>query len=993
VRLVGRDLELARLDAAMSAGGKMVLVTGEAGIGKTQLVGEAVEKVSTARPLALLGGCLPLAEKLPLLPIADALREFVRAPDSRLLDEVLAAVPSYVVAEVGRLVPRLGARSKVDGVSGAEWRRERLFTAVGELLEEIARRVAVTLVVEDIHWADETTLDCLTYLTHATYGPSYVVTCRSDEASLDAPVGAWLNYVRRQQDIEEIRLAPLSAVEVAQQAAAILGAPAPAVVIGELQARSEGNPFFVEQLIAAAVAGSRGGELQLPSEIPASLGELLVARTRRASAEARRVLEVLAVSGRPETEALIGDISGMDGAAVRAGLKELAAGQLLADGSADAAYRPRHALLAEAVLADLLPSERSELHSRAAEALERLADIRLAAEVAGHWAAAGRPVEELRARLGAADAAEEVFAYDEAATHWLRAIELCRDVPERGRPPGIEVPRLYIRAIDAFEASGGGIRAGEVAEDALRRFVHHPDRAVAAAIHHRAGRYRSIDSAEAGLELAVEALRLFEGTPPSPDYADALLFHSNFLKAAGQQDLGRSSLHRALAVAEAADDSHLVPVVLSELAQDHFVHAELKQGFALLDRAWRSIDADVDPEAVLELAVTESDVLLKTQKLEEASRVALSHLDAVRRGSWARSFAACLLAANAAEALLGLGRVGDAAVVLEPRTLGPPGRDRRVLDLERAHLDLLRGDTEAAARRIREIRALPIGGNVEFKRELAEYAAEIELWGERPVEALHEVERALESLDGIYEAQRCGALLVLGVRACADLAEGGRFGRDDGRVQLALSAADRIGGWRDRQTADPFRDSAYLVAGATYRATWNAERARLRTTDQPNLWNLSANQWAALSRPHHAAYAWWRQAEAQLLAGQPPDAAAAALRAASAAAAGHTPLTAKIGALSRRARISLDPPSNDTPATPPAPDWAASYGLTDRELLVLRLLASGRTNAEIGTELFISPKTASVHVTHILRKLGVTNRVQAATVAERAGLVDDTDRA
>src|SRR5262249_35367487 len=145
--------------------------------------------------------------------------------------------------------------------------------------------------------------------------------------------------------------------------------------------------------------------------------------------------------------------------------------------------------------------------------------------------------------------------------------------------------------------------------------------------------------------------------------------------------------------------------------------------------------------------------------------------------------------------------------------------------------------------------------------------------------------------------------------------------------------------------------------------------------------------------PHRAAYSWWRQAQAQLDAGQPVTAAAAPLRRAAAAAEGHEPLLTQVRALAERARIPLQAPAATPattagPATPPPAEPPAPYGLTARELAVLRLLAAGRTNAQIGAELFISPRTAGVHVTNILRKLGVSGRVQAAAVAERAGLLD-----
>jgi DNA-binding CsgD family transcriptional regulator len=179
----------------------------------------------------------------------------------------------------------------------------------------------------------------------------------------------------------------------------------------------------------------------------------------------------------------------------------------------------------------------------------------------------------------------------------------------------------------------------------------------------------------------------------------------------------------------------------------------------------------------------------------------------------------------------------------------------------------------------------------------------------------------------------------------------------------------------------PFADHPWVATIPAERATWEAERTRLAGASDPAAWGGTAKTWDGLGCPHRAAYAWWRQAQALLDAGQPPTAAAAALRSAAATADGHQPRLDQIRVLAERARIPLDTPAA-TAGTP------APYGLTGRELAVLRLVSAGRSNAQIGTELFISPRTAGVHVTNILRKLGVTNRVQAAALAERAGLLD-----
>ena len=287
------------------------------------------------------------------------------------------------------------------------------------------------VVIEDVHWADGATLDCLTYLARAGGGSglTVVVTCRSDEVPLDAQVAGWLAHVRGGGGVEEIGLGPLSREEAAQQIAGLVGGEPPGRFADDLFARAEGNPFFTEQLVAAALTGPAGDTLRPPAGLPDRLAELLAARVGGCGGDARAVLAALAVAGRPLAEGLLCEVTGLEPEEVRGGLRELAAARLLAASTTGEGHRPRHALLAEAMAAGLLPGERVVLHERTALALEAAGGEMLAAEVAGHWAAAGRPAEELPARVAAAGAAERVFGYAEAAAHWLRVIELCQAAP------------------------------------------------------------------------------------------------------------------------------------------------------------------------------------------------------------------------------------------------------------------------------------------------------------------------------------------------------------------------------------------------------------------------------------------------------------------------------------------------------------------------------------------------------------------------------------
>jgi DNA-binding CsgD family transcriptional regulator/tetratricopeptide (TPR) repeat protein len=980
---VGRERELARLESALGERARLVLVVGDAGIGKTRFVSEGLRRAAASGMIAVGGGCLPLTEKLPLLPVADALADLSRVGGGGLFEAALEAAPAFVRQEVARLLPRLAGEASAAGpVEG--WRHERLFAAVAELLVGVARRSVVVLLIEDVHWADEATLDFLTYLMRASRDTwvSLVVTCRSDEVPLDAAVADWLTHVRRDAGVEEIRLGRLSHGEVAEQVTALMGAPPPSELVEEVYARAEGHPFFTEQLVTAAVTDS--GRPTQPVMLPARLADLLVARAAGCGADARGVLNALAVAGRPLTEGMLGEVIGLEDDTVRASVRELTGFRLLTV-AADGAYRPRHALLAEAVAAELLTSERVSLHERVARALEAAGDETLAAEAAGHWSAAGRPADELRARLAAAEAAEHVFAYTDAAAHWQRAIELCQVGPNADRGDGVDVPRLYIRAVDALEASGDTVRAGALAEEAYRQFGDHPDRATAAVINLRAGMYRGMESPAARLLLMNEALRLFEGTGPSVEHARAWLRHANdlLLHSEGRHtEEGLAALKRALEVAEAAGATTLLPRILCGIAYQLFLRGDVVEGFRLLTRAQSVPEASVDAWAILWLAGTESDALLKAGKLEAAAEVGLRGFDAARQLGFGSSFGATIPLGNAVEGLLGRGRTAEAAALIDPHTTGPIERDNVLLHACRADIDMLRGEVDAAAQRLSQIK---LGPGLDFVRELAQGVAEVALWAGRPEEALEEVLRVLKRLEDTDLVILCAWLLALGMRACADLTERARARRDDQAVQRALGAADDMVSWVNGMDGTPFTDHPYVATIPATRATWDAECARVAGVSDAEAWRAAADQWEVLDYRHRAGYVRWRQAEALLAAPDGRAAATAVLATAAGLAVEHVPLTTAIQELARRARIDLSALAEPVPHHQPAATHA--FGLTDRELDVLRLLGQGKTNAEIAAALFISPRTAGVHVTHILRKLDATTRVQAATIAERAGLL------
>jgi hypothetical protein len=277
-------------------------------------------------------------------------------------------------------------------------------------------------------------------------------------------------------------------------------------------------------------------------------------------------------------------------------------------------------------------------------------------------------------------------------------------------------------------------------------------------------------------------------------------------------------------------------------------------------------------------------------------------LDAVRQAGLQSWHVAGFLAGYSAEALLALGRTAEAAALIEPLTTMPPDSGNWIGQVAQAEVDLLRGETDASSRRWQLIQAsTAITGMLDFAFEAAPQAVEAALWAGRPGDALTETQRAL----GLFKAPDltmfCGRLLTGGMRACADLAEQARARLDQPGAADAAAAADSLATWVAQMGGAPLADHPFVAAIPPERATWDAERTRLAGASDPDAWAGAAKAWQDLGCPHRAGYAWWRQAQAYLDAGQ------------SAAADGHVPLLAQIAALAERARIPLQPPAAPAP--------------------------------------------------------------------------------
>ncbi len=983
--MVGRTEVALQLQAAVEASRqgepRHIVVGGEAGVGKTRLLTEARAVAEAGAAMVLVGGCVSVGDEgLPFAPYTEVLRSLVAREGA----DRLASAAGRAAGDLARLVPALGSGEALP--IGELWAQARLFEALLGLLRRCSAQEPLVLQLEDLHWADAGTLAATSFLLRAIeHEPiTIMATFRTDEITRRHPLRPWLAEMSRLGAVERIDLEPLSEPQIALLVRTIIDEDLASDEIAAIQLRSDGNPFFIEELLASRI---HGGEA-----LPGGLRDVLLARIDTLPESAQHLLGIAAVGGRVvEHEALV-EVAGEDGDAVRQDLRQLVDAGLLVPTRAlddDDAYGFRHALLQEAVYDAMLPTERRRLHRDWGETLASHdaaaamgAAYRL--QLAHHWREA-RDARALPASISAGDAAMEGFSYGIAAREYEEALLLWGDnEPVNGSD--VDHVALLERSSRAAYMAAEYRRAVATCREAIAE-LGDADEARLTTLLILLGRTLWVAGDwTASIDAYAEALRIAPSEPP--------IMRARALAGLGQVHMLHGRLAEARPLCEEA-----VKLARSVGARDLEGHALNTLGLVLaaLGEAEAGISSS---EAALRIALElglPDDIGRAHVNLAEAhfwagyaERALASGLEGIRAAAdWgvARGYGA-YIGYGAVQSAFECGEWSEAARLLaEADRTGSPGDGALVYRATYA-LELLAclGDEEAASLwpRVREM--VSSGPSSDNLGTIYLGGIERAAFAERYHEA---VEITWEGFEVILLGESPLRYSELARVAAWPVAETGRSALAAGDAGAAKVAADRMAQlvglarqWRAQIGSPDSRLGRVLELNALQ---VEAEQARMLGPSPLPAWRSVADGWSDIGRPFRSAMARWREAEAAAAAGE-RDVAAAALREAHGIAMklGAKPLLGHLDVMARRLRVRL----GGTSAVPTiAPDRA--YGLTPREREVLNEVAAGRTNREIAANLFISESTAGVHVSNILGKLGVSTRTEAARVALDQGLSGD----
>jgi DNA-binding CsgD family transcriptional regulator/tetratricopeptide (TPR) repeat protein len=1003
-RFIGRRAELESISGAVArgAGGDpvLILVGGEAGIGKSRLVAEVAGRARGEGVLVLEGGCISLGngEGLPFAPIVEALRRLPAviadgdAGTLRSIDELRSTETS----DLGRLLPELGSTSVSDSglFDRPDWVQARMFEGLLALFRALGTRIPVLLIVEDLHWADGSTRDLLSFLARNARDERLAIvgTYRTDELHRRHPLRGWSTEVDRMPRVIRTELTRFGRTELEALIEAIVGHRPTPDLVAAIERRAEGNPFFVEELLAS-------GAGEAAKRLPPTLRDVLLTRVTALSDEAQRILGVAAVAGRTVDPALLAEVASAPETEIEAPLREALAAQLLSidPASRDEAYRFRHALLAEAVYDDLLPTERRRLHAAYAAALDARPVPQGAdgashlASLAHHATLAHEPVRALRAWVRAAEAAAAAHAFGEAGAAYERAIDLWDVVPADDRPSGTDAAGLYHAAALAAMIAGRNDRALVYARAAVARLDAGRELERWAAASERLARAAWVSGAmEEGLGILQASARALDHAGPSPIRARVLASLANAYMLRGDHPRANEVARVAIDLARATGSRESEAHALNTLGTSNTLLGDCEEGIAYLRESFDLTRQLHDVDGMGRAYTNLSSALRNCGSMEESFEVAMAGV------AWARGLGAAggygrFIGGNAIDAAIDLGRWSQANELIDALLAGDPVGVNRIWKMAVVGPFYARqGRIDDAEPLLAEGRAL-IEDLVEaqFSGPMYVGLVELELTKGDAAAAAAWAAEGVDRLGRTKDRYYVTELLATGARSEADRADVARAARDTETEERAVAAARRyrdvILAWQaDASGPDTFGGRLAADAAATV-----AETRRAEGVADAAAWRAAVGSADRRESAWHRSYTRYRLGESLLAGrGSRPEAADALVAAVEIARAlGAAPLIGWIEALARRSRIALRADAT-VAARPDESPPAEDLGLTAREREVLALLVEGHTNRRIAATLFISESTAGVHVSNILGKLGVATRTEAATVAARLGLVD-----